>query len=285
MITVNQITPAIGAEITGIDFSKPVSSDDNEQIYQALLDHCVIFFRDTNISPANHLAFAKTFGDLDEPHLLYPHVEGYENIVLLEYDADTPPDTNSWHTDLTFKNEQPFASILVSRQVPEIGGDTLWSSNYAAYDRLPEGMKQDLEALDAVHDLGDFRNNFSVSTKTKSAVEYLNYGIERFGSNIRPLIAMHPVTGRKFLNFNEAFTNHILGMTTNESNAMKTLLANHMNKPETQMRWRWRNSDMVMWDNRVTMHYAVSDYLPLRRSMNRITVVRDRREIQGSKAA
>jgi taurine dioxygenase len=285
MITTNPITPAIGAEISGVDFSQPIAEDLHDQIYQALLDHCVIFFRNAEISPAMHLDFARTFGALDEPHLLYPHVEGFENIMLLENDADTPPDTNSWHADLTFKQEQPFASILVSRHVPEVGGDTMWSSNYAAYERLSAGIKRDLETMEAVHDLGDFRNNFSEPAEETSAVEYLNYGIQQFGSNIRPLIGTHPVTGRKFLNFNEAFVSHILGLTTNESNAMKSLLANHMNKPEDQLRWRWRKNDIAMWDNRVTMHYAVADYLPEYRCMNRITVVRDRREKSSERAA
>ena len=110
-----------------------------------------------------------------------------------------------------------------------------------------------------------------------SGPERLNETVPRFGHNIRPLVATHPVTGRRFLNFNEAFVTHIVGMTTNESNALRSFLANHMNRPEDQMRWRWSAGDLVMWDNRVTMHYAVADYLPHYRCMNRVTVVRDRR--------
>ncbi|MDH3664781.1 MAG: TauD/TfdA family dioxygenase, partial [Alphaproteobacteria bacterium] len=224
MMDVAKITPAIGAEISGVDFSRPISQDVHDAIYRALLDHLVIIFRSTAISPAAHLAFAEAFGRLDEPHPIYPHVEGYENIVLLENDAATPPDTNSWHTDLTFKAEQPFASILVARHVPPVGGDTMWSSCYAAYDRLPDGMKHDLEGLQAIHDLGDFRNSFADARNGKSGVDRLNECVGRFGHNIRPLVAQHPVKGRKFLNFNEAFVNHIVGLTTNESSALKTFL-------------------------------------------------------------
>jgi taurine dioxygenase len=278
MLTVAKITPAIGAEISGVDFSMPVEPDALETIYQALLEHLVIFFRDTGISPSAHLAFAQAFGTLDEPHPLYPHVEGFENIVLLENDQGAPPDTNSWHTDLTFKAQQPFASILVARHIPPVGGDTMWSSCYAAYDRLPDGLKRDLEGLRAIHDLGDFRNSFADAKNGKSGVERLNESVARLGHNIRPLVGRHPVTGRKFLNFNEAFVTHIVGLTTNEATALKTFLANHMNRPEDQMRWRWRSGDIAMWDNRVTMHYAVADFLPQYRCMNRITVVRDRRE-------
>ncbi len=285
MISVSKITPAIGAEISGVDFSRAIPPESHDAIYQALLDHLVIFFRGTEISPAAHLSFAKDFGELDEPHPLYPHVDGFENIVLLENDSGAPPDTNSWHTDLTFKAEQPFASILVARHIPPTGGDTMWSSCYAAYDRLPDGMKRDLEGLEAIHDLGDFRNSFASAKGGETGVERLNASVGRFGHNIRPLIGKHPVIGRKFLNFNEAFVTHIVGMTTNEANALKTFLANHMNKPEDQIRWRWHPGDLAMWDNRITMHYAVADYLPQYRCMNRITVVRDSREKNAKQAA
>lgn len=279
MAGIRKTTPAIGAEIDGLDFSGPLDRATLDQVYQALLDHLVIFIRGADISPPEHLAFAQSFGDLDEPHPLYPHVEGFENIMLLENDASVPPDTNSWHTDLTFKAEQPFASILVARDVPEVGGDTMWSSCYAAYDRLPAGMKQDLAGLEAVHDMGDFRNSFAASP------ERLTEAMGRFGHNIRSLIGTHPVTGRKYLNFNEAFVTHIVGLTTNEANGLKTWLANHMNKPEDQMRWRWQAGDLAMWDNRVTMHYAVADYPPAYRRMNRITVIRDRRADKDAAAA
>jgi len=268
---ISKITPAIGAVVSGVDFSAPLSTGIHDAIYEALLEHLVVFFRDTSITPTAHLAFAQSFGDLDAPHPLYPHIEGFDRIVKLENDSGAPPDTNTWHTDLTFKAEQPFASILVARTVPDVGGDTMWSSCYAAYDRLPDGMKADLEGLDAIHDMGDFRNSFGENTAK------LNEGMARFGHSIRPLIETHPVAGRKFLNFNEAFCTHINGLATNEANALKTYLANHMNKPEDQMRWKWRVGDMAMWDNRVTMHYAVADYLPAYRCMNLVTVIRDGR--------
>jgi len=277
MLTIEPITRSIGAEISGVDFSDPLSAQVLDQIYRALIDHLVIFVRGTDISPKAHLEFARSFGKLDVPHPHYPHVAGFERIVLLENDGIRPPDTASWHTDLTFKAEQPFASILIARLVPKVGGDTMWSSACAAYDRLPAGLRADLESVEAVHDYGDFRNSFAASQGSQSAQERLNESVARFGHRVRPLIDAHPVTGRKFLNFNEAFVTHIVGMTTNQSNALKTFLANHMNQPEDQLRWRWKNGDLAMWDNRVTMHYAVADYLPEHRCMNRVTVVEDRR--------
>lgn len=277
MLEIDPLTPAIGAEIRDVDFSRPLSGELHDRIYQALLDYLVIFFRGTDISPEMHLDFARQFGDVDVPHPVYPHVDGFENIVLLDNDSGTPPDTNTWHADLTFKVKQPFASIVVARVIPPTGGDTLWSSCYAAYERLSDGMRRHLEGLQGIHDMGDFRNSFVSDTDTRTSVERLNEKVSGFGHAIRPLIDVHPVTGRRFLSFNEAFVNHVVGLTTNESAALRTYLANHMNKPEDQVRWRWREGDIAMWDNRVTMHYAVADYLPARRCMNRVTVASDRR--------
>lgn len=276
-MNIEQLTPAIGAQLSDLDLSGNIDNATADAMYRALIDHKVIFVRGMDISPETHMELAKTFGDLDEPHVHYPHVEGYDRIVHLENDEDRPPDTNSWHTDLTFKKIQPFASILIARSVPALGGDTMWSSNIAAYNRLPDGMKQDLEGLNAIHDLGDFRNSFSQDLHNVSGADRLNDAVSRFGHQIRPLIGTHPVTGEKFLNFNESFVIQIDGMTMNDSNALRVYLANHMNKPEDQVRWRWQDGDLVMWDNRVTMHYAVADYMPAYRSMNRITVINDRR--------
>ncbi len=274
---INKITPKIGAELTGVSFQKSFNNNMLDGIYQALIDNLVIIIRDTNITPKQHIEFAQSFGELDNPHPVYPNVDGYDRIVKLENDANNPPDTDAWHTDLTFKKEQPFASVLVARTVPKVGGDTLWSSCYSAYDRLPKGMKKDFEALKCIHDMGDFRNTFALDSDGKHGSERLDEGMARFGHNIRKLIGTHPVTGRKFLNFNESFVSHIVGLTMNDSNSLKTFLTNHMNKPEDQIRWRWKAGDLVMWDNRVTMHYAVADYLPEYRCMNRITVVNDKR--------
>ncbi len=279
MFEAERLTPAIGAEIRGVDFSRPLSDDLYDGLYEALLDYLVVFFRGTELSPRFHLDFARALGDLDLPHPVYPHVEGYREIVLLDNDAGTPPDTNTWHADLTFRPTPPCASVLLARVIPPCGGDTLWSSCYAAYDRLPVGLRSDLEGLRAVHDLGDFRNSFTKDTPNRSGAERLNETVSGFGHAIRPLIDVHPVTGRKFLQFNESFVTHIEGLTTNESMSLKTWLANHMNKPEDQIRWRWKAGDLVMFDNRVTMHYAVADYLPARRCMHRVTVVSDRRAI------
>ena len=271
----NKITPTIGATIEEIDLNKDLNKSIYDKIYKILIENLVIIFKKTNVTHDSHIKFSKQFGELDEPHHVYPHVKNYKRIVLLENDINNPPDTNSWHTDLTFKIKQPFASVLVAKEVPSVGGDTLWSSCYAAYDRLPNDMKKYLEKIKVIHDFGDFRNSLSNNVSNEEAIELLNLNVHKFGHNIKPIIGTHPITNKKFLNFNESFSSYIIGLTINESNSLKTFLSNHMNKPEDQMRWKWSKGDMVMWDNRVTMHYAVSDYMPHYRCMNRITVVND----------
>jgi taurine dioxygenase len=279
-LAVTPLTTAIGAEISGIDIGGPLDDAALDMLYQALLKHLVIFFRDQEISPERHLAFAQSFGELDEPHPVYAHVPGFERIVMLANDASNPPDTDGWHTDLTFKANPPFASILVARDMPPTGGDTVWASMYAAYDALPSDMKAHLEGMVAIHDMGDFRNSFTVG---ETDAIRLNAAMQRFGSALHQVVQVHPVTGRKFLYVNEGFTQHIVGMTRRASNRLLSYLFDHVDRPEHQVRFSWREGSVAMWDNRCTQHYAVSDYLPHYRCMNRITVVNDRRAIAGKK--
>ncbi len=273
-ILVTPLTPIIGAEISGVDLSARLSAAAQDSIYQALLDHLVIFIRDQEISPERHLAFAESFGELDLPHPVYPHVPGHDRIVKLANDEDNPPGTDEWHTDLTFKQDPPFASVLVAREVPATGGDTLWRNMYAVYDDLPKEMKSYLEPLKAVHEMGSFRNRF---TKGETTGEKLLEGMQRFGCAIHDVVKIHPVTGRKFLYINESFTSHIEGESTRESRRILDYLIDRMGRPEFQVRFNWRTGSMAMWDNRCTQHYAVADYAPAFRCMNRVTVVKDRR--------
>lgn len=269
---ITRITPAIGAEVSGLNLARPLSAADQDALYQALLEHLVIFVRDQDITPTAHMALAEGFGELDQPHPVYPHVDGHPHIVSLKNDADNPPDTDGWHTDLTFRAEPPFASLLIARRVPPVGGDTLWASLYAAYDALPETMQAVLEGKTAVHDMGDFRNNFGAEGGAAVSAAH-----SRFGSAVHPVVGRHPVTGRRFLNVNESFTQHIVGLRAQESNDLLGMLFRHQNQPEFQVRFKWTEGALAMWDNRVTMHYATADYLPEPREMNRITVVKDRR--------
>jgi taurine dioxygenase len=271
---IDNLTPALGAEISGLDLSAPLIDETAERIYQVLLDRLVIMFRGQNMSPDAQVHFARAFGTLDEPHHVYPQVPGRPEIVMLRNDASHPPDTDDWHTDLTFRVDPPFASVLYAREVPRTGGDTLWSSQYAAYDGLPEQMKAQLAGLEAVHDMGSFRNDYVADSGDPTL---LNEAMASVGSAVHPVVRAHPVTGRRHLYVNSSFTRHIIGMSTRESDRLLGYLYDHMDRPEYQVRFRWSDGTLAMWDNRVTQHYAVADYLPHARLMHRVTVIDDRR--------
>ena len=274
-----QITPTIGAEISNIDLSQDLSEEKLDQIYQDLIDYKVIFFRNQEISPKNHIALAKSFGEIEPPHPVYPHVKDFPEIVLLENDANNPPDTDEWHTDVTFKSDPAFASILYSKIIPPSGGDTLWCSLSAIYEALPDDTKKYLETLRAVHDMGSFRNNFIDDDNEKSA-QNVNEGFQKFGNAIHPMVKVHPISKNKLLYINPGFTSQIVGMNMTDSNNLLTYLFNFMNKPEFQIRFKWSANTIAIWDNRCTMHYAIGDYMPHRRQMNRITVLNDKRDVR-----
>mgnify|MGYP003328086159 FL=1 len=272
-----QITPTIGAEISNIDLSQDLSEEKLDQIYQDLIDYQVIFFRNQKISPKNHIALAKSFGEIEPPHPVYPHVKDFPEIVLLENDANNPPDTDEWHTDVTFKSDPAFASILYSKIIPPSGGDTLWCSLSAIYEALPSDTKKYLETLRAVHDMGSFRNNFIDDDNEKSA-QNVNEGFKKFGNAIHPMVKVHPISKNKLLYINPGFTSQIVGMNMTDSNNLLTYLFNFMNKPEFQIRFKWSANTIAIWDNRCRMHYAIGDYMPHHRQMNRITVLNDKRD-------
>lgn len=274
MIKVQALTPSIGAEISGVSLNKDLNSETVDRIYDALIKHQVIFFRDQDISPETHLKLAESLGDIDPGHPVYPHVEGHQSIVLLRNDVDNKPDTNDWHKDLTFKSNPPFASILHGINVPKVGGDTLWASMSAAYDSLPDGWKEHLEGLKAIHDMGTFRNDFY----NEGGIDSVNSALKKVGSAVHKVIETHPISGLKYLNVNQSFTRNIVNESQGPSDHILQFLFQHITKPEFQVRFHWENNSIAIWDNRITQHYAVCDYLPSFRHMQRITVSNDKRD-------
>jgi len=274
MLKVTPLTPSIGAIISEVSLNKDLNSETIEQIYSALIKHQVIFFRDQNISPESHLKLAESLGEIDPGHPVYPHVEGHQSIVLLKNDANNRPDTNDWHKDLTFKPNPPFASILHGVKVPKVGGDTLWASMSAAYDKLPNGWKAHLEELDAIHDMGTFRNDFY----KEGGIDSVNNALKKVGSAVHKVIETHPISGLKYLNVNQSFTRNIVNESQGPSDHILQFLFQHISKPEFQVRFHWENNSVAIWDNRITQHYAVFDYLPEFRHMQRVTVINDKRD-------
>ena len=273
MFKVEAITPVIGASISGISLNQDLKSDTVEKIYNALIKYQVIFFREQNLTPESHLQLAKRFGDIDPGHPVYPHVEGFQSIVLLKNDESSRPDTNDWHKDLTFKSNPPFASILHGVSVPKIGGDTLWASMSAVYDSLTDGWKEDLEGLEAIHDMGTFRNDFY----KEGGINSVNSALKKVGSAVHKVIETHPISGKKYLNVNQSFTRNILNVSQGASDHILKFLFQLLARPEFQVRFHWQNNSVAIWDNRITQHYAVNDYLPNSRHMQRVTIINDKR--------
>ena len=274
ILKVTPLTPSIGALISKVSLNKDLNSGTIEQIYSALIKHQVIFFRDQNISPESHLKLAESLGEIDPGHPVYPHVEGHQSIVLLKNDENNRPDTNDWHKDLTFKPNPPFASILHGVKVPKVGGDTLWASMSAAYDQLPNGWKDHLEELEAIHDMGTFRNDFY----KEGGIDSVNNALKNVGSAVHKVIGTHPISGLKYLNVNQSFTRNIVNESQGPSDHILQFLFQHISKPEFQVRFHWEDNSVAIWDNRITQHYAVFDYLPEFRHMQRVTVVNDKRD-------
>ena len=274
---INKLTPNIGAEIIGKNIFDNLTTTICDEIYDTLIENKVIFFRNQELSNDQHINFAKSFGEIEPPHPVYPYVELYPEIVRLENNKNKPPDTDVWHTDVTFKSNPPFASILYSKIIPSSGGDTLWSCLSSIYDALPNDIRKYLETLNAVHDMGDFRNTF-VKNEPIGPAEKLNKGFMKFGSAIHPVVKTHPVTNRKLIYVNPGFTNHIVGLNASDSNNLLNYLFTFMNKPEFQIRFKWSENTIAMWDNRCTMHYAIGDYMPYHRKMHRVTVLNDKRK-------
>ena len=273
MFKVEAITPVIGASISGISLNQDLKSDTVEKIYNALIKYQVIFFREQDLTPESHLQLAKRFGDIDPGHPVYPHVEGFQSIVLLKNDESSRPDTNDWHKDLTFKSNPPFASILHGVNVPKIGGDTIWASMSAVYDSLTDGWKEDLEGLEAIHDMGTFRNDFY----KEGGINSVNSALKKVGSAVHKVIETHPISGKKYLNVNQSFTRNILNVSQGASDHILQFLFQLLARPEFQVRFHWQNNSVAIWDNRITQHYAVNDYLPNSRHMQRVTIINDKR--------
>jgi len=266
--------PNIGAQVSDVDLSRPLSDAQFEQLYHGLLRHQVLFLRNQVITPEQQRALAIRFGDL-HIHPVYPHAEGVEEIIVLDTHQDNPPDNDNWHTDVTFIQTPPAIAILASKLLPESGGDTLWSTGIAAYEALSEPFKTLLNGLQAEH---DFKKSFQEYKYRKTEEEHQRWqqAVAKNPPVQHPVIRTHPVSGRKALFVNEGFTTRLLGLNEKESDALLNFLFWHSAKPEFQVRWRWQENDVAIWDNRVTQHYANADYYPARRVMHRATVLGDK---------
>jgi len=273
-LEITPLSPTLGARVGGINLAQAMDAEMVAEIRQALLKYEVLFFEYQYLTPGQHRDFAARFGQL-HLHPIRPSVPGTPEVLVLDNQPASDTDTGAWRADVTFIETPPMGSMLYAREVPPEGGDTLWSSMRAAYAGLSPFLRGFLLGLDAEH---DFTRSFPPDHMAS-----LNVGIERYAWARReyppvahPLVRTHPETGRDGLFVNSGFTTRILGLTKAESAKLLELLSEHIQRPEYVIRWRWKPNTLAFWDNRVTQHYTVDDYLPHNRVMHRVTILGDK---------
>ena len=264
------LTPVIGAEVHGLELAHLTDAEFAE-VEAALLAHQVLFFRDQSLTVEQHKALGLRFGPLHIHPSAPPGAPGHPEILKVHADANTKRTAgDKWHSDVSCDAEPPMLSILHMHKLPDCGGgDTLFSSMYAAYDALSEPMRRLLSELTAIHDGGpNYRDRsrrvgFDDSDRVYPRAEH-------------PVVRTHPRTGRRGIYVNSAFTTGICGIPKEEADAILSFLYAHIAKPTFQCRFKWQEKSVAMWDNRCVQHMAMWDYYPQTRSGLRVTVKGDR---------
>ena len=261
------------AEIRGVDLASPDPAIG--AIETALMAHKVIFFRDQDITPEQHIALGRHFGDVTI-HPFVPHLPDHPEVLVLDNHADNPVlSTDVWHSDETFRAEPPMGSILHCVRIPDAAGDTMWADMVAVYENLSDRMRHFLSGLEAVHDFKPFRRKFEHLPPAERHAKLAEME-EELPNPTHPVVRTHPVTGDRALFVNEQFTLAIKDMRGDESTALLAFLFAQPRIPEFQFRFRWEPGSVVFWDNRPTQHYAANDYYPAHRTMQRVTIKGDR---------
>lgn len=271
-LTITPLARTIGAEIGNVDLARPLSAAQKQAIYRALLDWKVIFFRDQVINEEQHIAFARNFGEL-EVHPFAPKHPDFPEVLPIRHWRDGPGSENIWHSDVTWRMEPSLGSVLRCLKGPETGGDTLFSDMYAAYEGLSQEIKLLIEGKMARHDFPGFRARMRHRGASEAEIEAF---IEEYPNPEHPVVRTHPDTGRKALYVNAAFTQEIIGMDPAESQRLLNYLYAQAATPEYQCRFQWQDNSIAFWDNRACQHYAVSDYWPEERHMQRVTIIGDK---------
>lgn len=256
--------PTIGAEISGLRLGEPLAAEAVSDLKQALLDWKVLFFRDQRLPPEAHVALARHWGEpIDYP---LPEKGALPEIARLELGPDRPGAENIWHSDVSYQETPALGAVLKAVRLPPSGGDTLWADMSAAYAGLSEAVKQRIEGLTAVHDaLARHVGNPAMDKARQLARDV-------FPVTEHPVVRIHPETGARILYVNRFYTTHIVGLSERESAELLDLLCEQPYHPEYQCRFRWTPGAIALWDNRSTQHYAVSDYFPHVRIMERVTI-------------
>lgn len=270
-LTIRRVAGALGAEIGGVDLSRPLPDETIAAIRQALIEHQVIFFRDQDLTPAQQVAFGARFGPLN----VHPFVAGMpgqpEVMEIIKEPEDRVNFGGGWHSDMSFLERPSIGSILYAVAIPQFGGDTLFASQAAAFEALSPGLQKTLEGLNAVHSASreySAQGHSAQKRSSMSVAEADGY----VGEFVHPMVLVHPETGRKALYVNPAFTLRIDGWKTRESRALLDFLFEHSRYEAFTCRFQWREGSVAFWDNRSVWHFALNDYPGQRRHMRRVTV-------------
>jgi taurine dioxygenase len=270
-----QVTPyssALGAVISGVDLALPLSDSDFATIRQAFLDHGVIFLRDQQLTPAQHLAFARRWAPIDV-NRFFKAVTGHPEIAEVRKEADQTTNIGGgWHTDHSYDEVPAMGSVLLARELPPRGGDTLFANMALAYEALSPGLKQALDSLKAVHSTAHVFGAQGGYAQVADLGGRIGNAAAVTPDVVHPVVIRHPDTGRRTLYVNPAFTTRFEGWTAAESEPLLQWLYAHASKPEFSCRFVWAPGSLAFWDNRATWHYALNDYHGHRRLMHRITV-------------
>ena len=269
-INVKPLSGNIGAEIDGVNLKK-ISKEQFKEIKIVFGNYGVIFFRNQNLSPEEEIIFAELWGEINI-NRFFTNLEGYPKIALVSKEPDQKKNIGgAWHTDHTYDLEPAMGSILFAHQVPKKGGDTLFSSMYAAYETLSDGLKDTLKNMYGRH---SSRHVFGTSRAERNddTVGRIINSDKAKQDAIHPVVITHPQTGKKALFVNPTFTLGFDGWSDEESKPLLNYLYSHATKPEFTCRFKWEEGSIAFWDNRSTWHLAVNDYHGQRRLMHRITI-------------
>ncbi len=277
-LRIRPLAPACGADVFGIDLKAP-SEAAWQQVQQALADHSVLFFRDQQLTPEQQLAVTRRFGDILRVPFIR-HLDAYPDIIAVLKEADERKISTfggTWHSDFSFLDEPPSLTLLYALELPEFGGDTLWSSQYAAYEALSPGLQKLLDPLRAV------QTAWPHGTKGPGAGAAVSRSVGMVRNDptadrevLQPVVRVHPVTGRKALFVNPVYTQFFEGMTEAESRPLLQYLFHHAVQAEFTCRLRWTPGTLAVWDNRCLLHLAINDYDGSRRLLHRTTVAGER---------
>jgi taurine dioxygenase len=270
-IEVRPLSTALGAEIRGIDLADGVGEAQFAEIRRAFGRHGAIFFPDQALAPEQHLAFAERWGAVNVNRFFRP-VDGWPMIAEVRKEPDQKTNIGgAWHTDHSYDQVPALGSMLYAREVPDVGGDTMFASMYAAYETLSEGLKRTLEGLRAWHSSRHVFGEGNADQETRQDGRVRNPELATQDA-IHPVVIRHPETGRKALYVNPGFTVRFDGWSEAESKPLLDYLYSHAVRPEFTRRFRWEAGSLGLWDNRATWHFAMNDYTGQRRLMHRITI-------------